>query len=116
MVKKERVVIVENAKGGVGSVEFHHFLEGDELLGHATLFACVVVKPHSSVGWHQHVGNTETYVIIKGQGEFIDNDSSRTNVVPGDVCSIEVGQFHSIENNTDEDMEMIALVINDRVN
>ena len=28
------------------------------------------------------------------------------------VAWIEVGQWHSIENNTDEDMEMIALVIN----
>ncbi len=113
MIRKERVVTMEGLRGGAGSVEIHHFLEGDELMGHATMFARVVVKPHSSVGWHQHVGNTEPYIIIKGEGVFIDNDGSRTTVHPGDVCMIEVGQCHSIENNTDEDMEMIALVLND---
>lgn len=113
MIKKERVATMENMRGGNGSVEVHHFLEKDELLGHATMFARVVVKPHSSIGWHQHVGNTEPYCILKGEGVFVDNDGSRTTVHPGDVCVIEVGQYHSIENNTDEDMEMIALVINE---
>ncbi len=59
MIKKERVVAAENMRGGIGSVEVHHFLETEELLGHATMFARVIVKPHSSIGWHQHVGNTE---------------------------------------------------------
>lgn len=112
MVKKERVVTAENMRGGNGSVEIHHFLEAEELLGHATMFARVIVKPHSSIGWHQHIGNTEPYCVLKGEGVFIDSDGSKTTVRPGDVCVIEVGQWHSIENNTDEDMEMIALVIN----
>lgn len=113
MIRKERVVTVENLRGGVGSVEIHHFLEEKELMGHATMYARVIVKPHSSVGWHQHTVNTEPYAIIKGVGTFVDNDGSKTEVFPGDVCLIEVGQWHSMENNTDEDMEMIALVIND---
>lgn len=113
MIKQMRVVEIENARGGKGSIEMHHFLEEDELLGHATLFAKVVVKPHSSIGWHQHVGNTEPYAIIKGEGIFIDNDESRTVVKSGDVCVINVGESHSLENNTDEDLEIIAIVLND---
>lgn len=113
MVRKERVVHVDNLRGGEGSVEICHFLNEDELMGHGTMYARVIVKPHSSIGWHQHVGNTEPYAIIKGEGVFVDNDGSRTTVHPGDVCLIEVGQWHSIENNTDEDMEMIALIINE---
>ncbi len=113
MVRKDRVVTAENMRGGAGSVEIHHIVEKEELMGHGTMFARVIVKPHSSIGWHQHVGNTEPYYIIKGVGTFIDNDGSKTEVHPGDVCLIEVGQWHSIENNTDEDMEMIALVINE---
>ena len=85
MIKKERVVAAENMRGGIGSVEVHHFLETEELLGHATMFARVIVKPHSSIGWHQHVGNTEPYCILKGEGVFIDNDGSKTVVRPGDV-------------------------------
>lgn len=112
MVRKERIAIVEGLRGGVGSAEVHHFLEKDELMGHGKMFARVILKPHSSIGWHQHETDTEPYAIIKGEGVFIDNDGSKTVVRPGDVCIIEVGQWHSIENNTDEDMEMIALVIN----
>ena len=113
MIKKERVVVVEGLRGGVGSAEVHHLVEKEDLLGHGKMFARVVLKPHSSVGWHQHIDDTEPYAIIKGEGVFIDNDGSRTVVRPGDVCTIEVGQWHSIENNTEEDMEMIALVINE---
>lgn len=114
MIKQERVVEIENAKGGEGSIVMHHFLEEDEMLGHGTLFAKVVVKPHSSIGWHQHIGNTEPYAIIKGSGIFIDNDKSKTEVKAGDICVINVGEWHSLENNTDNDLEMIAIVLNEQ--
>ncbi len=113
MVKQERVVVAENLRGGNGTIEIHHFMEADELMGHGTMYARLVMKPHSSIGWHQHVGNTEPYAIIKGEGVFIDNDGSKTTVHAGDVCLIEVGQFHSLENNTDADLELIALVLNE---
>ena len=113
MIKKDRVVTVEGMRGGAGSVEIHHILEGEELMGHGTLYARVIIKPHSSIGWHQHVGNTEPYYILKGVGLFIDNDGSKTEVTAGDVCTIEVGHWHSIENNTDEDLEVLAIVLND---
>lgn len=115
MVKKTRVVEVENARGGRGSIEMHHFLEEDELLGHGTIFAKVVIKPNSSIGWHQHIGNTEPYAILKGEAVFIDNDETKTVVKSGDVCVIKVGEYHSIENNTNEDVEMIAFVMNEPV-
>ena len=33
MIKKDRVVTVEGMRGGAGSVEIHHILEGEELMG-----------------------------------------------------------------------------------
>ncbi|MDO4530753.1 MAG: cupin domain-containing protein [Bacillota bacterium] len=115
MVKKERIVKVDGLRDGRGSVEIHHVLEADEMMGHGTMYAKVVIKPQSSIGWHQHVGNTEPYYILKGTGVFVDNDGSRTEVQPGDVCTIEVGQWHSIENNTDEDLEVMAIVLNENL-
>ena len=50
MIKKERVVTVEGLRDGKGSVEIHHILEGADLMGHGTMFARVIVKPHSSIG------------------------------------------------------------------
>ena len=112
MVRKTEPIEVKNARGGEGSVVFYHVLQEKELLGHGSMYAKVVVNPHSSIGWHQHVTNTEPYYILKGVGTFVDNDGTKTDVYPGDVCTIEVGQWHSMENNTDEDMEMIAFVMN----
>lgn len=114
MVRKTEPIEVKNARGGEGSVVFYHVLQEKELLGHGCMYAKVVINPHSSIGWHQHATNTEPYFILSGKGVFVDNDKSRTEVVPGDVCLIEVGQWHSLENPYDEPLEIMALVYNDR--
>lgn len=113
MVKKNQAVIKENLRGGKGSIILYPILSAEELMGHGTMYARVVIPPHCSIGWHQHVGNTEPYYIIKGEGIFVDNDKSRTVVHPGDICTIACGEWHSMENETDKDLEMIALVINE---
>ena len=51
--------------------------------------------------------------ILEGKGIFVDNDGSRSEVGPGDVCYIEVGQSHSLENPTDENLVFIALIYNE---
>lgn len=112
MVRKTKVAVVEHPRGGEGSVEFHHIVSEEELNGHGSMYAMAVLRPHSSVGWHQHVGNTEPYFILKGKGVFVDNDGTRTEVGPGDVCVIEVGQSHSLENPNDEELVFMALVYN----
>lgn len=113
MVRKEKAVIVEGLAGGKGQAEVYHVVTEEELMGHGKLYARVVLKPNSSVGYHQHVGETEPYLILKGKGTFIDNDGSRTEVGPGDVCIIEVGQSHGLENNSNEDLEFMALIYMD---
>ncbi|MCI8417271.1 MAG: cupin domain-containing protein [Lachnospiraceae bacterium] len=112
MVRKTTTRVVEGARGGAGSVEFHDILSADEMNGHGRLYAKVVVRPHSSIGFHVHENDTEPYYILEGHGIFVDNDKSRTEVGPGDVCIIEVGQGHSLENNSDEDLVIMALVYN----
>lgn len=114
MIRKPEIVRVPNLRGGEGTVEIHHILTKDELMGHGSMYAHVVLPPHTSLGFHQHVGNTEPYYVIKGNGIFVDNDGSRTEIHPGDVCVIDVGQSHAIENPNESPLEVIALVINER--
>ena len=84
MIKKERVVTVEGLRDGKGSVEIHHILEGEDLMGHGTMFARVIVKPHSSIGWHQHVGNTEPSWITTAQKQrYIPAMSAPSRLVNG---------------------------------
>lgn len=113
MVRKTNVQIVEGLRGGNGQVELHHIVSKEELNGHGTMYAMGVLKPGCSIGYHQHVGNTEPYFILKGKGIFVDHDQSRIEVGPGDVCCIEVGQSHALENASDEDLVFMALVYNE---
>lgn len=113
MVRKAQVEVKKEVRGGKGEVEFHHIVSAAELNGHGSMYAMCRLKPGSSIGWHQHVGNTEPYFILEGRGIFVDNDGSRTEVGPGDVCVIEVGQSHSMENASDSDLVMMALIYND---
>ena len=76
--------------------------------------AKVVLKPNSSVGWHRHVGETEPYYVLEGEGIFVDDDGSRTKVGPGDVCTILPGQCHAIENASScKDLAFMALIHKD---
>lgn len=114
MIRKTETVFVPNLRGGEGTIEIHHILSKDELMGHGSMYAHVIIPPHCSLGFHQHVENTEPYYVLKGTGIFVDNDGSRTEIQPGDVCTIEVGQSHAIENPGESPLEIMALVINER--
>ena len=113
MIRKADIVKVDNLAGGNGPAYVHHIVTQDELLGHGKMYAKVVLPPGSSVGWHQHERDTEPYYILSGIADFTDNDGTVTTVGPGDCCLIEVGQHHSMANNSDEDVEFMALIYND---
>ena len=119
MIRK--VVKIETSGGfpeSKGVRYMGHIVSKEELNGHGRLFAHTVLPSGSSVGWHQHVHDTEPYYIIKGEGDFFEGDSEngerkKTHVTAGDVCLINVGQWHAIENNSDSDLEIIALIYNE---
>lgn len=112
MVRKTQVEIKQGIRGGNGEAEFHHIVSKEELNGHGGMYALVRLKPGSSIGWHEHIDNTEPYFILEGEGIFVDHDGSRIAVGPGDVCVIEIGQGHAIENNSDKDLVFMALIYN----
>ena len=103
--------------GGQGS------LLASKLLGRMLLQKGYDIKVSEVHGMSQRGGSVVTYVrfgdkvyspvIDKGEADFIDNDRSVTKVGPGDVCVIHVGEYHSLENNSDEDVEFMALIYNE---
>lgn len=112
MIRNEICTDVEHLAGGKGTAHVYHIQSSEELGKAGRLYARVVLDPGCSVGWHQHVGETEPYYILKGEGTFIDNDESKTIVTPGQICTIENGHYHSIENNGSEPLEFMALIYN----
>lgn len=114
MIRKADIKEVEGLGGGKGIAYVHHIVSKEEMLGHGRLFAKVVLPPGSSVGWHQHIHDTEPYYILKGEADFTDNDGTVSKVGPGDCCIIEVGQWHSLANNSDSDVEFLAVIYNEK--
>lgn len=105
---------VSNFRGGKGEIQMTHFLETekDEFKGKGRLFAKNVLKPGTSIGLHEHVGDFETYVILSGEG-MVDDNGEQKQVKPGDVIITKNGEKHSIENTGTVDLEVMALILFD---
>lgn len=111
MIKSTKEKIVrENPHNGKGSIEVYEILSSKDMGDNVKVFSKVIVKPNSIIGYHKHLGESEAYYVTKGSGIFIDEKENRIPVSEGDVCLINSGESHGMENNTNEDMEMIALV------
>ena len=101
----------EQMRGGKGSAEMYHVVPKDSSSDTVRLFANIVLHPLSSIGRHQHVGETEPFYILSGEGLFTGNDGVGAVVHAGDVCLIEPGDYHSIENlSATEDLSIMAVI------
>lgn len=74
------------------------------------LFSLIQVKPGEEVEYHMHVGESETFFILSGQGIYNDN-GNKVDVVPGMVTFTPSGEGHSIKNTGDEMLVFIALIV-----
>lgn len=118
MIREVTPTEVNGLAGGKGIARVYNIVSKEELYGHGRLYARVVLPSGSSVGWHQHVHDTEPYYILRGEGDFYEADTRdgerrKTHVHAGQVCLINVGQWHCIENNSEDDLEIIALIYNE---
>lgn len=104
------VSLREQMRGGKGTVRIEHFWSKDELKGKTRLFAKLILEPGTSIGFHEHVGEAEIFVVIKGKGRITDGDTV-TEVEPGDTILTGDGNGHSVEAVGNETLEMIAVIL-----
>lgn len=102
---------IECPRNGCGVMSLHPIMDRNELGGKVTLFARVVLEPKSEIGFHQHIGETEAYYVISGEGYFLDSDGTAKRVQAGDICTIREGESHGMRNTGTEQMKLIALVL-----
>ena len=106
------VVYEQNPCGGKGNMKMEKILSEAEMKDKCGLFARVTLHPGDVLGFHEHHGNNECYVILSGEGVYDDNGSKRT-VKAGDVTWTPDGSGHGLSNeNGSEDLVFIALIIN----
>lgn len=111
--QKERVVTVNpNKAGGIGHVDIEPLISDAQKNDKTKLFARVTIPVGCSLGYHEHHGESETYYILSGEGEYNDNGRI-VNVQPGDVTFTPDGCGHGMVNNGTEDIVFIALIQKD---
>lgn len=91
------------------SMVIQELLTGEKL-GNNRLFARVTIFPGKELGYHEHHGETETYHIISGEGEYDDNGKKQF-VSAGDTVFCPEGGGHGIRNTGKNDLVFIALII-----
>ncbi|MDD6031900.1 MAG: cupin domain-containing protein [Oscillospiraceae bacterium] len=108
----EKIERVENMCGGKGHVVIKHILGDRELNGKCRLYAEVTIAPGCTLGYHEHHGESETYYILSGKGDYNDNGTIRP-VEAGDVTFTPDGKGHGLDNTGDTDLVFMALIILD---
>lgn len=106
------IVKKEQANGGEGAIFIKHILNETELNGKCKMFAEVTIPAGCSLGYHVHHNESETYYIVKGEGEYNDNGTTRI-VKAGERTFTPNGCGHGIANRTDQDLVFMALIILD---
>ena len=56
----------------------------------------LTLKPGDSIGYHKHINNEDTYIIISGTGIFKDKDGKEVPVKAGDVTIVRKGESHGL--------------------
>lgn len=115
MIKKSKdisITKIENLRGGKKSVNIKHLIQGDELKKQAKMISKITLPKGASIGYHDHTEDFEIYYILNGVG-VVDDNGNITKVSQGDVIYTCDGATHSIENTGEQDLEFIAIVINE---
>ncbi|HZJ87668.1 MAG TPA: cupin domain-containing protein, partial [Sphaerochaeta sp.] len=86
----------QGLRGGDGEVTFLHLMESGSV-PHARLFAELTLDPGSSIGEHEHTGETEYYWILSGSGIVTEADGEKP-VSAGDLVVTGGGASHAIRN------------------
>jgi mannose-6-phosphate isomerase-like protein (cupin superfamily) len=101
--------IKKNMRGGDGEIEILHLVNKEDLTN-ARLLSKITMPPGAGIGEHDHVNETEYYIILEGQG-IANDDGKDINVKSGDVLITGNGARHSIKNSGDCDLVMLAVII-----
>ena len=113
MVKKRSDMtteVRERMREGRGTVELLHVFRQEELRGKTRLFARLRIPRGSAIGFHRHDGEEEIFYILSGEGVVNDNGETK-RVAAGDAVLTGGGAGHAIENQSDEPLELMAVIL-----
>jgi len=119
MIKEYDVIIrgaelqqqtMEKPRGGEGTAVRMAYDLACGFKGEITNFAMMQLQPGSSIGYHQHEGDMELYLILDGTARTSDNGTEET-LNPGDLLVTKDGESHNLVNETIEPVTFLAVII-----
>lgn len=111
--KNSRTVDVRtSAEGGKGSISMDKL--NNEVIKPSKVrkLAHAKLEPGSSVGYHVHYGESETFYILSGKALYNDN-GTEIELSAGDVTFTPDGEGHSIENIGNDVLEFMLMIVVD---
>ena len=96
--------------GGRGRIATRHIWVHSDFESSWTFLDHAVLAPDSSVGYHNHGGLEESFVVLEGRGYMtIDGDTFR--VEPGSVTFQGIGEGHGIYNSGNEVLSFLRIAV-----
>ena len=97
-------------RGGKGTVRIENYWKPGELKAKTRLLAKLTLPPGASIGFHEHVGEEEVFIVLRGQGRVKDADKEDI-VNVGDTILTGNGAGHAIESIGAEPLELVAIIV-----
>ena len=97
---------IPNFKGGIGSV---NLIKPDELPNNVVNYARITIHPHSSIGRHQHLDESELVYCLKGSGKVYDG-SEYKELNENDINILFHGD-HEIINDSEEELIILITIV-----
>ena len=102
------VTVMENMRGGKGVV---YIRKSPITLENMKMYAQITIPCGASIGLHAHTEDEEVITVISGSGVlWIKDQKYDLNV--GDISLTKKDCYHSIENNNQEDLVLLACINN----
>ena len=95
---------------GSGRVEILHIFKKEELKGKVRLFARLRLEKGCSIGYHNHEDEEEVFYVTQGKGT-VTEDGEEHVVEAGDAILTGGGSGHSVRNESDQPLDLIAVIL-----
>ena len=104
-----KVEVKEKMRDGEGIARLTTLVDGSTQKN-ARIFAEINLEPGASIGYHQHVNETEYYFIISGTG-IVNDDGKEVAVKQGDAIITGNGASHAIKNSGSVPLVFTAVIV-----
>ncbi len=102
----------KEAGGGQGTLSGAYAFTRDKATKDQAIkeISWLTLLPGASIGYHKHVTNEDTYIIVSGEGVFKDKDGKDCAVKAGDVTIVRKGESHGLVNSGKEPLVFVDVI------